>query len=348
MAVSADLLRRAPKVLLHDHLDGGLRPATLVALAAEAGYRGLPTADPEALRAWFVEACWSGSLGRYLETFAHPLAVLQTEPALRRVAAECVEDLAADGVVHAEVRFAPELATAGGLTLDQVVGAVLRGFEAGRAAATAAGRPMSVGLILCAMRQGDRSAEVARAVLRHLGRGVVGFDLAGPEAGYPASGHARALAALRAGGAPITLHAGEAAGPASVQDALDAGAERVGHGVRVVEDPDLLARVAAEGIPLEVCPTSNLQTGVATSYVEHPFGALDRAGVAVTVNTDNRLMSGTTVTRELSEVCAAFGYGLRDVERFTLTAARAAFLPAAQRATLAETVQRGFATLRRS
>jgi adenosine deaminase len=211
--LTPETLARAPKVLLHDHLDGGLRPQTVIELADEVGYRGLPTTDPAELGRWFREAADSGSLERYLLTFAHTVAVMQRPETISRVARECALDLAADGVVYAEVRFAPELSTAEGLALDAVVEALQGGFAAGSAEAAAAGRPITVGTLLCAMRQADRWVEVAEAVVRHRDAGVVGFDLAGPEDGFPPDRIPEAIAVLDRAGAHRTIHAGEAAGP---------------------------------------------------------------------------------------------------------------------------------------
>jgi adenosine deaminase len=341
-----DLLRRAPKVLLHDHLDGGLRPATVVELAAEAGHR-LPTRDPQELAHWFFQGGRGVDLPRYLEAFAQTVAVLQTRDAIERVARECAEDLDADGVVYAEVRYAPELSTAGGLSIGEVLEAIAAGFAAGPPT-------IELRLLVCAMRQADRAEEVfeAAAQARHLG--VVGIDLAGPEDGFPAARHATAIARARDAGLHVTLHAGEAVGPASVADALDQGAERLGHGVRVVEDLDpdgapgpIARQVLDRGVCLEVCPTSNVHTGVSADVASHPFDRLRRAGFRVTVSTDNRLMSGVTASSELAAVSEAFGYGLDDAEELTLAAAEAAFLddPGA-RGTLVERIRRGYAALR--
>ncbi len=323
-----------PKVLLHDHLDGGLRPATLIELAADCGYTGLPSSDAEELASWFHGAADSGSLERYLSTFTHTVAVMQTRDALERVAREAVVDLAVDGVIHAEIRMAPELATAGGLGLEDAIQAMVAGLRAGQRQAAAQGYQVTTGLIVSAMRHLDRVGEVADAVVARRGSGVVGFDLAGPEAGFPASRHAAALARLRSAGVPLTLHAGEGDGPASVRDALDQGATRLGHGVRVVEDPELLAEVVARGVCLEVAPTSNLQTGIASSYAEHPFGRLDRAGALVTVNTDNRLMSQTLPSAELRHLRDAFSLTRDDLLRYARTAAASAFVADADRAAL--------------
>ncbi len=344
-----ETIRRSPKVLLHDHLDGGLRPATIVELAREAGHR-LPTSDVDDLAAWFLQGGEGSDLVTYLAAFEHTVAVLQTPEAIERVTAECVEDLAADGVVHAEVRYAPELSTQRGLTCDEVLAAM----DAG-ARRAARGRDISVRLLVCGMRQLDRVEEAVEAAIRSRDAGslVVGVDLAGPEAGFPAARHARALQRAADAGLRLTLHAGEADGPASIADALDHGAERLGHGVRVIEDvaadgtPGPVARRVLDGeVPLEVCPTSNVHTGVAPTVTAHPLARLRELGFRVTVNTDNRLMSGVTTTSELTAVARAFDLDLDDLEALALTAAAAVFLPAEARAALAARVQRGFAALR--
>jgi adenosine deaminase len=338
------LLLRAPKVLLHDHLDGGLRPSTVLELAAEVGHT-LPRTDVDELAAWFVQGGRGANLPRYLEAFGHTVAVMQTRASIERVARECAEDLDADGVVYAEVRFAPELSTAGGLQLGEVLEAIAAGFAAGPPTIT-------VRQLVCAMRQEDRSEEVfeAAAAARHLG--VVGIDLAGPEAGFPASGHARAIKQAREAGLRVTIHAGEADGLRSIADALDHGAERLGHGVRILDDvaadgtPGPVAgRVLTGNIPLELCPTSNVHTGVSTSVADHPFDALRQAGFAVTLNTDNRLMSGVRASSEAAAVIEAFGYDLGDLEAFALTAIDHAFIDAADIEVLRERISRGYAAL---
>ena len=352
--LNADSIRRAPKVLLHDHLDGGLRPQTVLELADEVGYRDLPAGDPEALGRWFRQAADSGSLVRYLETFAHTVAVMQRPEAVSRVARECALDLAADGVVYAEVRMAPELLTAGGTPIEEAVEAILDGFAKGSAEASEAGTPITVGTLLCAMRQDDRWDEVAGLVVRHRDAGVVGFDLAGPEIGFPPDRHPSAIALLDRAGAHRTVHAGEAAGIDSIVAALDgARAERLGHGVRiadeVAEDGTLgpvAQRVLDRQVPLEVAPSSNVQTGAYPSLAEHPVDRLHRLGFAVTVNTDNRLMSGVSVTSELTDVAGTFGWGWDDVRTVTERALAAAFLPADERGRLlTDVVRPGYAAL---
>jgi adenosine deaminase len=354
----ADIVRRAPKALLHDHLDGGLRPATIVELAAETGYDKLPTTDAEELGRWFVEAADSGSLVRYLETFAHTVGVMQTPEALARVARECAEDLAADGVVYAEVRFAPELHVERGLALTEVVEAVLDGFRQGEAAAAAAGNPIRVGTLLTAMRTAARSREIAELVVAYRDAGVVGFDIAGAEAGYPPSRHQDAFDYVRGESCHITIHAGEAFGLPSIHEAVAfCGCDRLGHGVRIVDDitegPDgeaVLGRLARyvrdQRIPLEMCPTSNVQTGAAPSYAEHPIGLLTRLRFRVTVNTDNRLMSGTSMSREMLALSEAFGWGLDEMRWVTINALKSAFIPFPDRLALIEDVVKpGYAAL---
>jgi adenosine deaminase len=336
--VTPSALLAAPKVLLHDHLDGGLRPATVIELADAAGYRALPTTDTDELGQWFRTAADSGSLVRYLETFAHTCAVLQDEAALARVAAECVLDLADDGVVYAEVRYAPELHVERGLSLDAVVQAVQDGFREGERQAAAAGRRIRIGTLLCALRQNARSMEIAELAVRYRDVGVVGFDIAGPEAGYPPTRNLDAFEYLRQQNAHFTIHAGEAFGLPSIWEAIQhCGAERLGHGVRIMDDIKVgqdgsvqLGRLASyvrdRRIPLEMCPTSNLQTGAATSIAEHPIGLLTRLRFRVTVNTDNRLMSHCSVTSELAALVDNFGYGWRDIQWFTVNAMKSAFI----------------------
>jgi adenosine deaminase len=333
-----DLIRRAPKVLLHDHLDGGLRPSTVVELAAETGYTGLPTTDPVELGVWFRDAADSGSLERYLETFAHTVGVMQTKEALIRVAAECAVDLAADGVVYAEVRFAPELHVEQGLTLVEVVEAVLEGFAAGSAQAAANGDTIRVGTLLTAMRHAARSQEIAELTVAFRDTGVVGFDIAGAEAGFPPTRHLDAFQYIQRANGHFTIHAGEAFGLPSIWEALQwCGADRLGHGVRIVDDivqgpaGPQLGRLAAyvrdKRIPLEMCPSSNVQTGAAPSLAEHPIGLLRDLHFRVTVNTDNRLMSGTSLSREFALLVGAFSYGWDDLRWFTINAMKSAFLP---------------------
>ncbi len=332
------MISRAPKALLHDHLDGGLRPATVLDIAGQIGYDGLPATDEAGLAEFFRTAAHSGSLVRYLEPFAHTVAVMQTPESLHRVAFECVEDLAADNVVYAEVRFAPELHIDRGLSLDEVVDAVLSGFADGEKAAAAEGRPIVVRCLVTAMRHAARSREIAALAIRFRDKGVVGFDIAGAEAGYPPTRHLDAFEYMRSNNARFTIHAGEAFGLPSIHEALAyCGADRLGHGVRIVDDievlPDGTARLGPlaailrdKRIPLEMCPSSNVQTGAVKSIASHPFDLLARLRFRVTVNTDNRLMGDTTMSQEMARLVEAFGYGWSDLERFTINAMKSAFI----------------------
>ncbi|MGZ0149675.1 adenosine deaminase [Kribbella sp. WER1] len=332
--ITPEDLGAAPKVLLHDHLDGGLRPATVVELAREIGH-ALPRSDAAELGAWFVESADSGSLERYLETFDHTVAVMQTTEAIKRVASECVQDLAADGVVYAEIRYAPEQHLHRGLTLEQVVDAVREGFEHGMAVAE---RPIVVRQLLTAMRHMARSMEIAELAVAYRDAGVVGFDIAGAEAGFPPTRHLDAFEYLQRENAHFTIHAGEAFGLPSIWQAIQwCGADRLGHGVRIIDDifddgdkvelGRLAAYVRDRRIPLEMCPSSNLQTGAAASIAEHPIGLLTELRFRVTVNTDNRLMSGTSMSRELALLAEAFDYDLADLRWFAINAMKSAFLP---------------------
>jgi adenosine deaminase len=349
-----ETVRRAPKVLLHDHLDGGLRPSTVVELARESGYDKLPTTDVDELAAWFTAGADRGDLELYLDTFRHTVGVMQTKDALQRVAAECATDLADDGVVYAEVRFAPELHLEGGLTLDEVVDAVLEGFRIG-----SQGRNITVGTLCTAMRTAANSSEIAELTLRHRDEGVVGFDIAGAEAGYPPTRHLDAFRRIAGENSHITIHAGEAFGLPSIHEALQfCGAERLGHGVRIVDDITRtpggevrLGRLASfvrdRRVPLEMCPTSNVHTGAAPSIAEHPIGLLARLRFRVTVNTDNRLMSGVTQSSELTTLAETFGYGWSDLEWFTINAMKSAFWPFDKRLRIIdELVKPGYAALR--
>lgn len=350
-----DRLARAPKVVLHDHLDGGMRASTLLELADEIGHE-LPESTPEALEAWVQRQADSGSLVSFLEPFSHTGAVLQTPHALERVARESVLDLAADGVVLVESRFAPELSTAGGLSVEEVVDAVLAGLHAGAAEAAEAGRPIRVGAIVCAMRQADRSLEAARVALSRRDAGVVGFDIAGPEIGFPATDHAAAFQLLREELLPFTVHAGEAVGPESVAQALGLGASRLGHGVRILEDVVVGGAGGAGGasalprfgrtaafvrdrqVPLEVCPRSNTQTGTSPSIAGHQVTALRDLGFTITLSSDDRLWTGTTLTDEMVLLAEEAGWSWDDFRQVTLDALDAAFVPQDERMALLEHV----------
>ncbi|MDJ0354728.1 adenosine deaminase [Paenarthrobacter sp. PH39-S1] len=376
-------LQSLPKVSLHDHLDGGLRPATIIELAAAAGHK-LPSTDPVALAEWFRESADSGSLVRYLETFDHTIAVMQTRDGLIRVAREFVEDLADDGVVYGEVRWAPEQHLTAGLTLDETVEAVQEGLEAGVASVEESGRHIQVGQLITAMRHADRGQEIAELAVRHRNSGAVGFDIAGAEEGFLPSRFKDAFTYLAEHNFPATVHAGEAAGLESIQDALVHGrAQRLGHGVRIAEDieveyvaaedaeeagadsrtaggdfdgaddgaddedtvgvvtmGELAAWVRDRGIALEICPSSNLQTGAIAGFggsiADHPLDLLYQTGFRVTINTDNRLMSGVTLTDEFELLVDIFDYDLDDLLALSLNAAEAAFLPLEDREALAD------------
>ncbi|RNI22165.1 adenosine deaminase [Flexivirga caeni] len=336
-----------PKVLLHDHLDGGLRPATIIELALESGYDALPETDPVALGRWFRDAADSGSLVRYLETFDHSVAVMQTAEQLRRVASECAQDLAADGVVYAEVRYAPEQHLAGGLALEEVVEAVNAGFRDGE---RASGGTIVVRALLTAMRHAAKSTEIARLAVRYRDDGVAGFDIAGAEAGFPPTRHLDAFEYLQRENAHFTIHAGEAFGLPSIWEAIQwCGAERLGHGVRIMDDitgvgtnHEQLGRLAAyvrdTRIPLEMCPSSNLQTGAAESIATHPISHLKDLRFRVTVNTDNRLMSGTSMSREMQLLVDEAGWSVDDLRWVTINAMKSAFLPFDERLAIIEDV----------
>jgi adenosine deaminase len=347
----------APKALLHDHLDGGVRPATIIELAAEIGHQ-LPATDADALRRWFVESADSGSLVRYLETFSHTVAVMQTEASLHRVAAECALDLANDGVVYAEIRYAPEQHLERGLSLPEVVEAVLGGFAEGVAQAAALGKTIRIGCLLTAMRHAARSMEIAELAVTYRDAGVVGFDIAGAEAGYPPTRHIDAFEYLQRENFHFTIHAGEAFGLPSIWQAIQwCGADRLGHGVRIVDDiatnregRHSLGRLASyvrdKRIPLELCPSSNVQTGAVPSIAEHPIGLLRDLRFRATVNTDNRLMSGTSMSREMALLVEAFGYGWAELQWFTINAMKSAFIPFDERlAIITETIKPAYAKL---
>jgi adenosine deaminase len=352
-ALDLATIKAAPKVVLHDHLDGGLRPQTVIDLARGCGYAGLPTTDAGELEVWFRRGADRKSLELYLDGFAHTVAVMQTAEALERAAAECAEDFANDGVVYAEVRFAPELHLEGGLTLDEVVEAVLAGFRRG-----SHGRPITMRAIVTAMRTAARSLEIAELAVRHRDEGVVGFDIAGAEKGYPPTRHLDAFHLIAHENFHSTIHAGEGFGLPSIWEALQwCGAERLGHGVRIVDDitvgPDgrlALGRLAAyvrdRRIPLEMCPTSNVHTGAVASIEAHPIDLLRRLRFRVTLNTDNRLMSGVTLSSEFETLVKAFGLDLAEMQWLTLNAMKSAFCSFDLRLRLInEAIKPGYASL---
>ncbi|CAN7461899.1 adenosine deaminase [Terrabacter sp. LjRoot27] len=377
--MSADDVRRAPKVLLHDHLDGGLRPQSIMELAADVGYEALPETEAQALGTWFRESADSGSLPRYLETFDHTLAVMQTREGLFRVASECAQDLAADGVVYAESRYAPEQHLTRGLTLEGVVEAVNAGLRDGEAKAAADGHPIRVTSLLTAMRHAAKSTEIAELAIRYRDQGVSGFDIAGAEAGYPPTRHLDAFEYLRRENFHFTIHAGEAFGLPSIWEAIQwCGADRLGHGVRIVDDITIdgapfaqwvegnkddpgaltsleldrvrLGRLSAyvrdKRIPLEMCPSSNLQTSAAPSIALHPITLLRRLRFRVTLNTDNRLMSDTSMSKEAALLRDEAGWTLEDLRWVTINAMKSAFIPFDERlALIDDVIKPGYAAL---
>ncbi|WP_028707342.1 adenosine deaminase [Propionicicella superfundia] len=356
MTMELETIRQVPKVALHDHLDGGLRPATVLELARDVGHE-TPAGDAASLADWFRDQSNAGSLAEYLKTFSETVAVMQTPDALRRVAREFVLDQAADGVVYAEARWAPEQHLTRGLTPAQATEAVRDGLAEGMAQATAEGRPIIARQLITSLRHTPPRRDITRLAVDYRDDSVCGFDLAGPEDGFPAVSHVAEFEYLRRNNVLFTIHAGEAAGPSSVWEAVQlCGARRLGHGVRIVEDVDLTTGRPAPGgiaayvrdvqIPLEVCPTSNVMTGISDGIDTHPVDVLLDLGFAVTISCDNRLMSDTTLSRELAALSAAFGYDADDLLFLTLNAAQGAFLPLDERVQLIdEVILPGFAAV---
>ncbi|MGC1089903.1 MAG: adenosine deaminase, partial [Candidatus Acidiferrum sp.] len=350
-------LRTLPKVLLHEHLDGVLRPQTVIELAQTEKYKQLPSQDPHELALWFHQGANQGSLAKYLEGFVHTIAVMQTEEALERVAYEQAQDLSEDGVLYFETRFAPIFHTRKGLTHQQVVSAVLKGLERGRK-----DFGIAYGLIICAMRNMDVSLEMAELAVDFRDRGVVGFDLAGEEGGHPPKKHVDAFHYIQRQNFNITIHAGEGFGKESIWQAIQyCGAHRIGHGTRLIEDiavaedgkvvklGDLAQYVLDKRIPLEICLISNVQTGAARSLAEHPFKTFYKEKFRVTLNTDNRLMSDTTMTREFEAAAETFGLTLEDFEKITINSMKSAFLPYDRRCDFIYTaIKPGYAKIRAS
>jgi adenosine deaminase len=354
MKMDASVLKTLPKVLLHEHLDGVLRPKTVIELAAATDYKDLPTTDPKALGQWFYQGANQGSLAKYLEGFRHTIAVMQTEEALARVAYEQAEDLSRDGVVYYETRFAPIFHTTRGLTHQQVVSAVLKGMARARQEFG-----IQSGLIICAMRNMNVSLEMAELAVDFRERGVVGFDLAGEEGGYPPKKHVDAFHYIQRENFNITVHAGEGFGKESIWQAIQyCGAHRIGHGTRLIDDiavadgkavrlGDLAQYVLDKRIPLEICLLSNVHTGATPSLEQHPFKILYQEKFRVTLNTDNRLMSNTTMTREFEAAAETFGLTLDDFEKITVNAMKSAFLPYKQRCdVIYKTIKPGYARIR--
>src|SRR5258706_13651864 len=347
-------IRTLHKVLLHDHLDGGLRPQTIVDLAKEQRYTGLPTTDAGALARWFHRGAQRGSLPLYLEGFAHTCGVMQTYEALERVAYEMMEDMHDDGVVYVETRFAPVFHTERGLHWEEIVTAVLRGLEKGRK-----DFKVEYGLIICAMRNMTLSQEMAELAVDFRERGVVGFDLAGEEGGYPPKKHIDAFHYIQRSNFNITVHAGEAFGKESIWQAIQCGgAHRIGHGTRLVDDialsggkavklGDLAQYVLDKRIPLEICLISNVHTGAAASLAEHPFKIFFQEKFRVTLNTDNRLMSDTSMVKEFQAAADTFGLDIDDFEKMTINAMKSAFIPYGERCQIIyDVIKPGYARTR--
>ena len=356
MILDKELLKRLPKVLLHEHLDGALRPQTVIELASDAGYAELPTQDPQALAEWFHRGANQGSLAKYLEGFSHTIAVMQTEEALQRTAYEQAEDLSQDGIVYFESRFAPVFHTQKGLPHQRIVAAVLKGLEQGRK-----DFGISSGLIICAMRNMNVSLEMAELAVDFRARGVVGFDLAGEEGGYPPKKHVDAFHYIQRENFNITIHAGEGYGKESIWQAIQyCGAHRIGHGTRLIDDiailegkavklGDLAQYVLDKRIPLEICLLSNVHTGATPSLAEHPFRILYQEKFRVTLNTDNRLMSSTSMTQEFAAAAETFGLTLDDFEKITINAMKSAFLPYKERCDfIYSAIKPGYARVRES
>ena len=336
MKLGEAVIRSVPKVLLHDHLDGGVRPQTVIELARDQRYV-LPTADAGELAAWFHRGAQRGSLPLFLEGFAHTCGVMQTAEALERVAYEMMEDMREDGVVYVETRFAPVFHTDKGLHWDEVVSAVIKGLERGRA-----DYGVEYGVIVCAMRNMHLSEEMAELAVDFRDRGVVGFDLAGEEGGFPPKKHVDAFHYIQRSNFNITVHAGEAFGKESIWQAIQwCGAHRIGHATRLIEDialdshdptwivkmGDLAQYVLDKRIPLEICLSSNVHTGAVERLDQHPFGIYFRYKFRVTLNTDDRLMSDTTMTREFGIAHEVFGLGIDDLEKITINSMKSAFIP---------------------
>ena len=358
MTLSKDFLRTIPKVLLHDHLDGGLRPETVIELARDQKYDKLPTTDADELSTWFQRGAQRGSLPLFLEGFEHTCGLMQTEEALERTAYEMMEDMKNDGVVYVETRFAPAFHMDKGLASHTVVKSVLRGLERGKK-----DFGVNYGLILCAMRNMNPlvSQEVAELAVDFRNHGVVGFDLAGEEGGYPPKKHVDAFHYIQRENFNITIHAGEAFGKESIWQAIQwCGAHRIGHATRLIEDMRIkegevlsmgaLAQyVLDKRIPLEICLTSNLHTGAVRSIAEHPFGILYRYKFRVSLNTDDRLMSGITLTDEYHTAATHFGLSLNDLEKLTINAMKSAFIPYKERIKLIyDVLKPGFAAARQA
>jgi adenosine deaminase len=352
MAPAFDTIKKLPKVLLHDHLDGGLRIDTVIELAKKERCR-LPSDDPKGLLDWFHRGANQGDLRLYLETFKVIYAVLQTEEALERASYESMLDLKADNVVYVETRFAPFFHTKKGLTHDEIMEAVLRGLRRG-----ARETGTLFGLIVCSMRGTDWAMPMAELAVKYRDKGVVAFDLAGDEAGHPAKKHIEAFQYCQRENFNITIHAGEAFGAQSIWQALQwCGAHRIGHGTRLVDDFTIEdGRVVGMGrlaqymldkrIPLECCLSSNIHTAAAESFAVHPFRLFYTNRFRVTLNTDNRLMSDTSMSKELDIAARAYDLTVRDLEILTLNAMKSAFIHYDERCdVIYKVIKPGFARL---
>ena len=329
-----EIVKSAPKVLLHDHLDGGLRPQTIIELAKETGYKKLPTSDPTELGEWFHRGANKGNLIEYLQGFEHTIAVMQTRESLERVAYEMMEDMKNDGVSYVETRFAPVFHTGKGFYQEDIVNAVLEGLEKGKK-----DFGVGYGLILCGMRNMKNTLEVAELAINFRNQGVVGFDLAGEEGGYPPKKHVDAFQAIQRANFNITIHAGEAFGEESIWQAIQwCGAHRIGHATRLKEDisfdkhgnvvryGELAQYVLDKRIPLEICLLSNVHTGAIDKIENHPFGILFKEKFRVTINTDDRLMSDTTMTKEFLTAINVFNITLDDIEKITINSMKSSFI----------------------
>ena len=326
--IDRELLRRLPKAELHCHLDGSVRPETLLELGDAYGV-AMPRDDADALREYMTVRD-ARHLEDYLERFDITLSVMQRPEALERIAYELAEDAARDGVRYLEVRYAPVLNVHAGMSLDEAIEAPLLGLARAEQDHGVIGR-----VIVCALRHlsPDSSLEHARIAVAHRDRGVVGFDLAGGEQGNPAAAHAEAFAYARHHDLPCTCHAGEGDGAASVRQAVHScGASRIGHGTRLIEDESLTGWVNDRRIAVEICLTSNVQTRVAASYAAHPLREYFDRGLNVVLNTDNRLMSGTTLTDEYALAAEHLGFDLAELSRIALNGFESAFLPYEERA----------------
>jgi adenosine deaminase len=337
--LNKEIINSVPKVLLHDHLDGGLRPQTIISLADDMHYKKLPTRDKDELANWFFVGANKGNLVEFLKGFEHTTAVMQTKESLERVAYEMMEDMKADGVAYVETRFAPVYHTNKDLYLEDSVTAVLKGLEKGKN-----DFGVGYGLILCGMRNMTNTLEIAELAVNFRKDGVVGFDLAGEEGGFPPKKHIDAFQFIQRSNFNITIHAGEAFGKESIWQAIQwCGAHRIGHATRLLEDivlnddgevvsfGELAQYVLDKRIPLEICLLSNLHTGAVDKLENHPFGILFKEKFRVTINTDDRLMSATNMTKEFLIAAEYFNIDFDEMEKITINSMKSAFIPYKER-----------------